>query len=51
MQPVTVNSKQGAYYILHKCTECGFERSNKTSKKDNTDKIIELSSHIHPIDK
>ncbi len=51
MKPISINLKQGDYHILHQCIKCGFERYNKTNEKDNTNKIIELSNHIHNIDK
>ena len=44
MEPVSVEFKGGEYIILHRCVSCGFEKRNKTTKDDNFDAILKLSS-------
>jgi hypothetical protein len=48
MEPIGVELKGGEYSILHRCVRCGFMRRNKTSKEDNFESLLQLSSH--PID-
>ncbi len=43
MESVGVESKGGAYTILHRCTSCGFEKRNKTSPDDDFDVILRIS--------
>lgn len=43
MRPVSVETKKGVFFILHKCTKCDFERKNKSNLKDNQDIIINIS--------
>jgi hypothetical protein len=45
MKPVGVKSKGGEYVVLHRCILCGFERFNKTTKDDNFEIIIKLSTN------
>jgi hypothetical protein len=45
MEPVEVESKGNEYIILHHCVLCGFEKRNKSSKDDNFETILEISSH------
>lgn len=45
MEPIGIETKGGKYVIIHRCTSCGFERKNKASENDDTDAIIQLSSH------
>ncbi|TSC94205.1 MAG: hypothetical protein Athens071425_227 [Parcubacteria group bacterium Athens0714_25] len=42
MKPVSIQMKNGKQIIIHKCQKCGFEKSNKVSKTDNFEKILEL---------
>ncbi len=44
MYPVSLEIKNGAEYILHRCEECGHERKNKVSPNDNRKAIIALSA-------
>lgn len=44
MEPISVTLKDGQYFITHRCQKCKLQKKNKASKKDNFDKIIELSS-------
>ena len=44
MEPVGVEMKNGQYRIVHRCQKCGKKTINKTSSKDNFEKIIELST-------
>ena len=44
MEPVGVETKGGEYIILHRCVMCGFEKRNKSSKDDNFDVLLQISS-------
>ncbi len=44
MKPIDVLTKAGEYIIFHKCIKCGHEKRNKTSKDDNFDVILKISS-------
>ena len=43
MNPDSVIIKNGNYSILHICQKCHFKKINKISKKDDFDKVINLS--------
>lgn len=43
MEPVSVETKNNKYVLIHRCLKCGFERKNKTSKYDNFDVLLELA--------
>ncbi|MCL2629723.1 MAG: RNHCP domain-containing protein [Alphaproteobacteria bacterium] len=45
MEPLSVEVKKDHYVILHKCTKCGKERKNKSSKKDDFDIILKISQN------
>lgn len=45
MEPVGIEIKNGEYVILHRCTNCGLKKRNKTSKNDSMDAIIRLSKN------
>jgi predicted Zn-ribbon and HTH transcriptional regulator len=44
MEPVSIELKGEEYVITHQCVKCGFVRKNKTTKGDNFDAILALSS-------
>jgi len=43
MKPVSIVVKNGKYIVNHVCLECGFEKRNRVSKKDNYKAILEIS--------
>jgi len=43
MKPVGLKITSGDYIIIHRCIKCGFEKANKSGKRDNNEKLIELS--------
>lgn len=45
MEPVGVLKKGREYSIRHKCTKCGFEKINKTSKNDSFQMIVQVSAN------
>ncbi len=45
MEPVGIEKKGREYNILHKCTKCGFEKTNKANKNDNFQMIIQVSAN------
>lgn len=46
MEPVSVEVKSGEYTITHRCVKCGFEKRNKTSKDDNFEVVLQISSRF-----
>ncbi len=44
MEPIDVFVKGDEYAILHKCIKCGYEKKNRTSKKDDFNSILKISS-------
>lgn len=44
MEPIRVEKKGKEYTIIHKCTICGLEKSNKAIKEDNFDMLLQISS-------
>lgn len=42
MEPVGFTMKQSNYVLIHRCTECGIIKKNKTSKDDRFDVILNL---------
>lgn len=44
MLAVSLESKNGQQYIVHKCEKCGFVRRNKVSPNDNFNAILALSN-------
>lgn len=45
MEPVGLELKKGQYYVFHRCQKCGKKTKNKTSDKDNFEKILKLAKH------
>lgn len=43
MEPVLVTAKGGEYIILHRCTQCKFERPNRSQPNDSFDAIIAIA--------
>jgi hypothetical protein len=46
MEPISIRKKDGEFDILHRCTQCKFEKHNRVTKKDDPDIIVELSANI-----
>ena len=46
MEPIGIEIKNGEYIIIHRCSKCGIKKRNKTSKNDNFDIILQLSSNL-----
>jgi len=44
MKPIASQIKSGRFIIFHRCTKCNKMTRNKAGKKDNQEKLIELSS-------
>ena len=44
MEPVAIEKKGKEYIVLHRCTECGFERKNKIADGDNFDTAKEITA-------
>ncbi|NQV93340.1 RNHCP domain-containing protein [Candidatus Kaiserbacteria bacterium] len=44
MRPVLLEEKNGGYVVLHRCTECSFEKHNKLQNEDNFDPEQVLNS-------
>lgn len=42
MEPIKVEIKDGEYILIHKCRQCKKVIKNKTSEKDNFEKILKL---------
>lgn len=43
MEPVAVETKAGAYRVLHRCQICGMEKWNQASSEDDFDRLVELA--------
>ena len=43
MKPISVESKDGGYILLHSCTKCGFEKRNKVQAIDRFDTVLEIA--------
>ena len=44
MRPVLLEEKKGGHVVLHRCTQCSFEKQNKLQNKDNFDPERVLNS-------
>lgn len=44
MKPIGFETKGQEYTIIHRCLNCGFERKNKFSDKDNFEVLLKLSN-------
>lgn len=44
MKPIAAQIKSGRFIIFHRCTKCNKMTRNKAGKKDNQEKLIELST-------
>ena len=47
MQPIDFTIKHGRYILTHRCTTCGVEKKNKTSKHDNFEVILRLQGEVN----
>jgi DNA-directed RNA polymerase subunit RPC12/RpoP len=43
MEPIGLELRHGVYTILHRCVDCGHERTNKSVKDDSVAAIMELA--------
>lgn len=43
MEPIGLELRHGVYVILHRCVDCGHERTNKSVKDDNVQAIMALA--------
>lgn len=43
MEPVRVEGTADEYVLLHRCTQCGFERRNKVANGDDFDALLALA--------
>ncbi|MFZ5392529.1 MAG: RNHCP domain-containing protein [Patescibacteria group bacterium] len=43
MRPISIESKNGNYILVHQCVKCNYQKKNKVAQNDNFDKIIEIS--------
>lgn len=43
MAPVAVSQKRDDFFLLHRCTQCGFERPNRSAPEDSFDALLALS--------
>ncbi len=44
MKPVDLVNRDGTFYIVQQCLNCGFRRKNKVNKGDNFNALVDLSS-------
>jgi rubrerythrin len=44
MEPVSLEKKNGSFYIVHECEKCGHVKNNKTVEGDNFDVLVKLSN-------
>ncbi|HBO16817.1 MAG: hypothetical protein UR69_C0001G0218 [Candidatus Moranbacteria bacterium GW2011_GWE2_35_2-] len=42
MKPISIQVKNGKQIIIHKCQKCAMEKSNKVSKDDNFNALLEI---------
>jgi len=47
MEPISSEESGGEWSITHKCQKCGKEQKNKTSKEDDFDEVVKISSPTH----
>ncbi len=45
MEPIRVEKEGREYTIIHKCSKCGKELPNKTTKEDNFDMLVQISAN------
>jgi DNA-directed RNA polymerase subunit RPC12/RpoP len=42
MEPIKIEFKNGRYFVLHRCLECGKEKFNNIGDEDDFDKVVDL---------
>lgn len=42
MEPVASGLRRDAWFVMHRCAECGFVRRNKTARRDDKDVVRSL---------
>jgi len=48
MEPVLLEGSSPNYRILHRCTNCGFERVNAVQHEDSSEALVALAQNPHP---
>jgi len=43
MEPIRVTEKSGEYIITHRCQDCAHIKPNRTSQKDDFNRVVELA--------
>ena len=43
MEPIRAENKSDKYYVIHRCTKCGVERTNSVSRQDDFDVLIKIA--------
>ena len=49
MEPINFTIKHGDYILTHRCTTCGIEKKNKTSKNDSFEAILSLQGELNNV--
>ena len=44
MEPIRIESKGGEYIITHQCTECGFEKRQRSYPNDRFEALLEITT-------
>jgi len=44
MEPIGADLRKGVHRIRHRCTRCGFERSNRCAPEDDFEVFLEVSA-------
>ena len=44
MKPISAEESGGEWSLIHKCQKCGKEQKNKTSKEDDFNEVVEIST-------
>lgn len=46
MEPVRVEKKADKYCVIHRCTRCGAEKSNRVSQEDDFDVLVKIAENF-----
>jgi hypothetical protein len=44
MEPIGVETKGGAYDIIHRCVKCGIVKRNKAAAEDDFDVLLQIAA-------
>lgn len=47
MEPIGIESIGNGFIIIFRCQKCGQKKKNKSSTKDDMEKIIEISKYVY----